>query len=1046
MANYGWNQQQSAAYCDSLGGFLGKPTSPLPYSAMNPEGFGVDKIKTDIWSSWHGRNFKLEEFMFQNMHNAIISILYMYSLMSYEQAIQEFNLSVRGNQVTFDEWNFGSSVMGDVGLRHEGDLIGDERRRRTRTFRMNGGKFEFPMHVFDRVGDNQPTGRYYLNAKLVQIREGIVETWCYRTLVQTVVEAMHGANEILDKKFPLTIEEFESAVNENCAATLSLSKNGQAWSNIEAKAAESPEKYDTVIVNHGTIEHQFLVNSYNTLHSASGLLDQDMKEQLLHRGSATKLNNYKVVTSRRFVIDKRSDKQENPLVNEIVRGQRFVMIPENDDIAEGYTTDLRTVEIPNGMIGKWEKITAKIALDNCGAFSRSGSRGMTQLGVQLFSVLTDTPSPAGGGSGSSGAGGSFGGGSGGGNSSRPQSRRHGGGRRKQRRRRGDRGSYRAAASDSSSRASDGNENDPGKNFCLKKLYAQAGILDDVCMLVARTMDQNTITDLGGALDKCNSGGDAGNRSGGSGQERERKHDSPEDEFSRKKRETEMLFHRVMRGQSLPRTRGIPFITFISFEQQRGMMPSNSGRSFAADIYARDDAVRYYVNLAISAMRDIAEGNPVDFDQLKRLETAVDQSATGESAELSSGRSDFGLGQDDGSDEETSAAAYLVAVAIDIPTDEAKRKLEDVDDPVVSKALGIVATSLAKVPSQDQQETIKRFLKMAVNNTFDDQQRSAAGEVLSSIAQSKDDSPSQLATRAAAQVIAFMSQQGLGAKSNRGRRSGGSRNGGDQKSVQEKRADVESMFETAAITYKNLCALLTHNIIFPMSFLLFRRSLRIQVSPVIFMRSGPSTGFVVIKDAMVSVKRQVTTTTIEFGVKFSTGVFIRDHKGLMFYGNVKGIKLLGGAGISAHDYEEPSNLANPADIMYVAVEYGWKNTRTFTDSKGSVHPRYVSPNGQADPTHFSTYKVYRDHMAERHEDVHPLLFTSTPASRVQTFCVQAHQKCHGRNGEIHTIPGMDIMGPNAQPQDYKLINSALTAFGGTGIDMGGGYGRPYPRLR
>jgi hypothetical protein len=257
------------------------------------------------------------------------------------------------------------------------------------------------------------------------------------------------------------------------------------------------------------------------------------------------------------------------------------------------------------------------------------------------------------------------------------------------------------------------------------------------------------------------------------------------------------------------------------------------------------------------------------------------------------------------------------------------------------------------------------------------------------------------------------------------------------------AKIKAAFKTMNTNYAFFDALLRFNIPCPVSFLVLRMGVRIRASSVIFLKSGGTTGVVVIKDGFVAIKRRVDDHAIEIGMKFSTATFITNRLNISIIPHVKAEEYLGGAGTTLwdptkHREQYLAGSRSIRDMFVFAVKYNWSCLDPFTDASGTMDTRVYNSAGRGMSTHsrqFCTSDIYTAMWGIQSSVAHIFtpIFTFFRGS-TQTLCIQGHQHVWGGGDLINkSVPGRDQMGPMCQPWDYKTLHKNNAGLAGSGIE-------------
>jgi hypothetical protein len=381
---YGW-----------MTGMLGKNTAPMSRALLNPAGLNSNEILRELWASWEGDNFMMSEFFLRALTTRGDYIRNLLPIEQYDVAIRKYGLRAKGDQVTFDVWNFESAVLPDQSRRHPGRRAEDEREQHSRSFRGGGVGFEVPLDWLEH-----DTTKRHFAMKIEQMNRSIYLTWTYRVLQTLMYEGLDIYSRRLQHILPLTHENFAIRIDQLVANTFAMNKNGTNFSGIETRVVNQGQTrdvhYDTVLVPPNSVRAMLVERAPMNLYYLRGDEVQDKNKQakdLRPEGNVTKHYGLNVFESREFPMGNGAAARD-PLANECTVSQRFIMTPTH--VVNGfrdYRSCFRDIEVPDGDNRVWTRITLRAALLHSGMFAPRANTGdyyLTPEGSQILRELCES--------------------------------------------------------------------------------------------------------------------------------------------------------------------------------------------------------------------------------------------------------------------------------------------------------------------------------------------------------------------------------------------------------------------------------------------------------------------------------------------------------------------------------------------------------------------------------------------------------------------------------------------------------------------------------
>ena len=1105
-------------YVDFVTHYLGAPNGTIPNSVYNPIGHNSDKILNDLWSSWEGRNFTMSEMFMRSLTNMGREIALLFPMMGYEEAIAKYGLRARGNVVEFDSWNFGSRVLESVGVRHAPRSSTDDRRSHLRSFSGHGDSFILPMTWL-----NSSTGRLYAAKKLEQTNGSFYLTWIYSVLRTVRMECLDIYRAQLDRVLPLTHNDFTTRLDNLMAQTFTLNKDGAAWNGLETQAVVQAKSqgidFDAVIVPPGSQRHMRMIRAKMQEYSMGGYDAMDRSvtaKDMAVEGNVTSIHRLRIIESRYFPVGK---SKQDPLEGTVVLCQRFLMVPPPlVNAFRGYETHHRTIEIANGDMGTWDRLTMTQAIRHCGIFEfRKGAYVVSPAGGRILSVLCGSR-PDG--------------------DDDPEDHTGQEGRPLQRTRLDANQMMCVSATGGNSTRTP--HQHLSSDCTAFSIFAEAGILDDVCEFMSE-MDPQMLskffvaaedTDKRYAVPKSTGNNDdyvtqqqiALSRfkrlhgrdrfvpggedlaSGGMHAPSSTRAPGPASGLASGLASDPAPGRRRMHGNKRPREDAVMFrsailhsiqrqleglaqastVDFIDIhipdfkqgqcnwilpyrdDQNHMIFPrcgSGRGTDVLRDIYwtKLDDALLTAENALgtdsvasdyLMQLVSTTGGSPGpvtdDGNRLAALMTGARTGGRRKGPHHVTFEGSIGPTFEDGSVCNHRMYEYI-ALLVGCSSGQLLnrpffRTYEKAGAKVWFNNLNLIAmAALRRTVDAASRRAVGMFVDTCLDMYFD--------MTDSTIGKDSRFDPFQNALGHAIMldedfrtmnVVNFMSLQGLSLTTLQVKQRWQVPAKDTLSSAcQLTSMDIKKRLKEIRTTFEFFDALLRYNIPCPISFLIFRMGVRIRASSVVFLKSGPTTGVVVIKDGFVAIKRRIDDHAIEVGMKFSTATFIVNKLHLSISTHVKATEYIGGAGTTLynphkHAKQYQSGARAQRDMFVFAVKYTWSCLDPFTDIRGVMDAAVYNGAGRGLQPHakqFQTAHIYQAIWGFQPSPMHIFMpnFTLHHGAS-QTLCIQGHQHVWGGDNRIDkSIPGRGQMGPLCQPQDYKMLHKNNAGLAGSGIE-------------
>jgi hypothetical protein len=197
--------------------------------------------------------------------------------------------------------------------------------------------------------------------------------------------------------------------------------------------------------------------------------------------------------------------------------------------------------------------------------------------------------------------------------------------------------------------------------------------------------------------------------------------------------------------------------------------------------------------------------------------------------------------------------------------------------------------------------------------------------------------------------------------------GGSASNGAKRALVDYATDdehaIHKLMMRTRLTRQLFDLLINDNIIFPMSFIIFRMAIEILSGCTIFYVKSDPTGFLCIHAASVMYAEDMHTQELEVQVKFDGNLLIHAPENIQFIPDTFPVKYVRGAGIAWNTIDEDAkyfNLGNNAprkDLLSFVTDYDWKPTYGFLPVGGIMDKRVYVEDEERE--WYGTAPIYRE---------------------------------------------------------------------------------------
>jgi hypothetical protein len=254
------------------------------------------------------------------------------------------------------------------------------------------------------------------------------------------------------------------------------------------------------------------------------------------------------------------------------------------------------------------------------------------------------------------------------------------------------------------------------------------------------------------------------------------------------------------------------------------------------------------------------------------------------------------------------------------------------------------------------------------------------------------------------------------------------------------------------TYTFFTRLIQDNIIFPMSFLVFRMYITFQAGSSVFMKKGSDTGVLTVKDTAVMLDRITTDFKLSVQARFTAGTVIHNTDNITIMPHTYATAYKGGAGTKIFNPCSDDHVSvfqegncSIADLFVVAVPYDFECAEYWTDITGEMNKlMYVNDASDHnrkqsnDMLMYPTANLYQATWGWVHPmDHHALEFRNEEIYDVrdETLAIQSYQRNFNANSGLFDIEieGKGPMGARVRPQDFRILQGGGDEYGGRGIE-------------
>lgn len=1085
------NLQQASNFFSNK---IGSPNHPFSHSLYNPRGKTSDEIRRDLWASWEGDNFKMSEMFLRSLTTRGQFIKNLLPVMRYPEAIQKYNLRAKGDEITFDVWNYSGAVGPDHGRRHEARRATSSRSQYTRSFQGGGAGFNVPMDWLESDTKQQD---FFMHIE--QMNASIYLTWTFRVMQTLVCEGIDIYSSRLQALMPFTHAEFRSYLATHVARTFVLNKNGSGFGGVESQVVSQGQtrgvEYDTVIVPRNSMRALNVERAPLKHYWMGGEKTYAENQDLRAEGNVTKHYQIKAYESKCFEMGN-GQRPVDPLTSECVVSQRFLMLPgPTINAFRGYRTHHRDIEVADGDTQTWTRITLREALEKGGLWMyHSGNFQTTNNGKKILDICCGN-----------------------------EGRNNGG---------------MANRNQQHNQLNQQPENCEWKEGTTAySLYQKAGILQDV---IARLVELSDVErkDFVAALyankeanreyhhmpvNNHNSTRHMGGANRARGQKASLNVDGDQDD------DQDGDQHMDARANHQPRNNGgshaLGSAVSSGSEDVDALLrkvfePGRDAKDFfRVQVESKHVAALDRINFKFHAEIDDskeeeaeslavpykdAEGNiympyvgpdmPESFEEAMADDYYVEMAAmaTGDDVkvlcelvdgkhldEAASMRGTCGKIMRDRVEKNNNFKTDFPTLIRTMSAGTnpqlhyirlADGKEEDKSDANILEEL-VLATLDPSAISREKAPYVKGFVSFVFwhMNALASSGRSGSSHAERQIKkalqklQGKEEYKQLEIVSNTMQILLESGElpdriericrpllhDAAVRPGKRARDREGVLDSGSDKRHASAGYTTESARQLLLETkpdYNFFNAVLRANVPCPLAAVLFRMHVRVESSALIFMVAGPKTGVVVIKDGFLTFTRRNADFSIDVSTRFRTGTFITERDNLELVPHAMAHRYLGGAGTRLYDPNvdrgEYKKAARRKDIHVHLVPYRWRPSDVFTDITGRMHPAIYNGAEMGHDTHtrqYYTADVYNEIWGHTHHNRDHIFSCSAMgnANLFPTLALQAAQRVHSGDAGITQltawIDGHDQIGSRATPKDYAMLQGTAAAYAGSGIE-------------
>lgn len=971
---------------------FGPPNAhPSPPLAGGREYLADDKIWRNLWAAWEGDHYQQKDMFLRGVTAKGNELLKLFPIMDYEEASIKYNWTRRGEVVITNEWNFGTGRLEVKGKRTPGTINETTRNARTQGMSHYGNGFTVPLNFMQDPHQKNAYVKF-----IHQVEENVRQTWAF----QVVETMMREARAYLDKRQGQAVSPMEvgARLHYNWDLIGALQKNGKGVVGMEDEVYQNclsrSVSIDSLLTAAGTA-HFLYARRHFTQAENGDMVDPAKRAPHMDTegGARTALHNLRIFESRRFA-GASSEPPVDPMVRRLFVSQRFSMLPRvmEEEFDDSYLSRSRSIAIVDANVFRTEEISLKTALDHSGLFRPAG-RGGAGAGGAHMRVQRSTfghkrravaVGPGGGG--------------GGGAHARGQ----------------------AALFVPNEDLFDDLLKDMGVDKTeqtAQALFRAMGMLDSMVELLQesepgatpnkkrRVMEALAAEGANGAVAQSIRKLNLLDQLDQTDQQDAAILRVATDETKAIVTAIEAHDNAGLRGGYLdakraltaPRGGGGQLTYRLQYARGGGALLPN-GQNAPCD--PRKDEQSGYVYL------------PCDSEAVQRL------CLEGARAWTYFIHSPLGLNwamRNSGPPANMELRAFMVA------------RYEIADFSAEAVALGVDdVQALAADRGTDLGEVLRESLGIDLETS----RRPLRVET-------KMYQWARMVRLGDTDLSAWLQLQLAAAVANAGHQGGAAGHGGHGVGAYD---PCDFLARIPLTSYKFWTTLITHNIPFPLGFLLFRMHLRLEVGSAIFFKRGEATGVLAIKDAGVTFTRDTSSFALTVGVRMTSGTFINLPENLELMPNVFIKRYLDGGGAALYDPSNGDHRSKykgsqaPRDIFVVAVPYTHRCTYTFTDVTGNLHAEIREPSDQPHYATAGTYSQFwgwRPNPLELHHD----RLGGNHINRL-SVCAQSSQleyNYHTRRCDV-AVPGVCALGPSADPRNWRIVlGGDALGYSGSGFE-------------
>ena len=236
-------------------------------------------------------------------------------------------------------------------------------------------------------------------------------------------------------------------------------------------------------------------------------------------------------------------------------------------------------------------------------------------------------------------------------------------------------------------------------------------------------------------------------------------------------------------------------------------------------------------------------------------------------------------------------------------------------------------------------------------------------------------------------------------------------------------------------------LITHNIPFPVGFLIFRMHFLIEVGSALFFKKGEHTGVLVLKDCGVTFNRKTDDFSMEVGVRMSSNIIVHRPENIEVLQHVFVKQYIEGGGVSFYNAANSEHVCSYKEdathdhqLFSVVVPYDHVSDNSFIDISGAMHPAIANVSGASFYKTAGVYSNIWNWQANRYA-IHPDRLHGQLSNSL-SVCAQSSQYNYNPMTKRCDLlqSGVCPMGPQANPQNWRVIlQGEVGAYGGSGFE-------------